>query len=47
MDKKIYPFPILVYCTIPEAKKLLGKGFMYQEDYDPISILQIITIGAI
>ncbi len=47
MENKIYPFRILVYCTIPEGKELLDKGFMYQEDYDPIIILKIITVGTI
>lgn len=34
MDKKVY-HSILVHRAIPEGKKLLGKGFVYQEDNDP------------
>ena len=34
MDKKMY-HSILVYRAIPEGKRLLGKGFVFQEDNDP------------
>jgi hypothetical protein len=34
MDKKMY-HSILVYHAIPEGKRLLGKGFVFQEDNDP------------
>jgi hypothetical protein len=34
MDKKVY-HSILVHRAIPEGKKLLGKGFVFQEDNDP------------
>jgi hypothetical protein len=34
MDKKVY-HSILVRRAVPEGKKLLGKGFVYQEDNDP------------
>jgi hypothetical protein len=34
MDKKVY-HSILVHRALPEGKKLLGKGFVFQEDNDP------------
>ena len=34
MDKKMY-HSMLVYRAIPEGKRLLGKGFVFQEDNDP------------
>lgn len=34
MDKKMY-HSILVHTALPEGKRLIGKGFVYQEDNDP------------
>jgi transposase len=34
MDKNVY-HSILVHRAVPEGKKLLGKGFVFQEDNDP------------
>lgn len=34
MDQKVY-HSILVYTAIPEGKRLIGKGFVFQEDNDP------------
>ena len=34
MDKKMY-HSILVRQALPAGKKLIGKGFVFQEDNDP------------